>query len=80
MIYILTKKIFSSCLTLRKKPKFIFEIFREWWPRRVCNLYIALFVVFLDALKKVEIYFCEISRMIATAKLPSFLRVFSGLP
>jgi len=55
----MSQHYFSSSLTLRKKSKFIFAKFREWWFSRTCQQDTALFFVLLDAQEKVELIFAK---------------------
>ena len=71
-IAIMTLHFLSSYLVFRKKSKFIFAKFREWWPLRNCHHDTSLSFVLLGVQKKVEIHFCKISRMVTIAKLPSW--------
>ena len=58
-IAIITLCFLSSCLTLRKKSKFIFAKFCEWWPSRNCHHNTALFSPFLTLRKKSKFIFAK---------------------
>ena len=56
---IMTLHFLSSYLAFRKKSKFIFAKFREWWPLRNCHHDTSLSFILLGVQKKSKLIFAK---------------------